>query len=591
MVGKSARTTAGKREYQREAESLIAVSRHPSHSLSAGRLLRIVWALLGLLFLTCADIGSPPGGEEDITGPRLIGSEPKNESVGVPPGRKIVLYFSEPITRPRSGRVIFVSPRPSAEPGIDWKKDRIEIELPDSFAVGQTYVITAGAAISDWRGNTLDSAAIIAFSTGQFIDTGSISGQVTRVGQPSPGAYVGLYALDSLTASVAYDSTYPDYLATTSRSGEFEFRYIPPGPYRLIAFMDKNSDERPNPLREQFAVPDRPIVVGGPLSLQNLDLRITTMDTTTPEILSATMNPDGLIRVRLSLPVDARRLEDAPDRTMLIPSDTTGDTILARGIQEAAQGMSSNLTIDFGIVPAGIYSVHVIVDEDGREVIYEPLEIKSVSDDTPPQITSFEPGEQPQFADQIDMQMVFSEPLDTTEVTDQTFLLLRPDSSIVSLERQWRDPFRLHLIPEQLRPGQTYELAVTEFDLVDRAGNPVGDSLRQYKVATLDEDSLGSISGEIVISIPEPTQSPVVLRFRNVERNQTFAHTLAKLVFRARVPAGKYLLSAFIDSNGDGELSAGSLYPMTFSETLAHYPDTVFVRARFETSGIILDVD
>jgi len=83
--------------------------------------------------MACAEIGNPPGGEEDRLGPFLIGSTPQNESVQVPSGNTVTLFFSEPIQKPSRGTPVFVSPRQSEPPEVKWKKDQIIVTLTDDF--------------------------------------------------------------------------------------------------------------------------------------------------------------------------------------------------------------------------------------------------------------------------------------------------------------------------------------------------------------------------------------------------------------------------------------------------------------------------
>jgi hypothetical protein len=59
--------------------------------------------------------------------------------------------------------------------------------------------------------------------------------------------------------------------------------------------------------------------------------------------------------------------------------------------------------------------------------------------------------------------------------------------------------------------------------------------------------------------------------------------------FKIDVPAGKYLVSGFLDTDGDGRRGLGSAVPYRFSETVLVYTDTIAVRARFETAGVQLE--
>ncbi len=140
--------------------------------------------------------------------------------------------------------------------------------------------------------------------------------------------------------------------------------------------------------------------------------------------------------------------------------------------------------------------------------------------------------------------------------------------------------------PSELKEGTSYILSVTEFEIADMAGNLLGDSLRAYPFSTLDSDSLGSISGEVVVEIAGQQNSPTVLQFARVGDQQVFDVSVSERKFRVDVPAGKYLLSGFVDSDLDGQKGNGSIYPFHLAETSATYADTISVRARFETAGI-----
>jgi len=539
--------------------------------------------------MTCAEIGSPPGGEEDRLGPYLIGSTPQNESVQVPSGNTVKLFFSEPIQKPAKGTPVFVSPRQSEPPEIKWKKDQIIVTLADDFSPEQTYIVTVSSAVTDWRNNRLDSATIIAFSTGEAIDTGNVSGHLTDRDKPVSGAFVALYSLESGIDSLVYDSIHPDYLATTNTTGRFSFRYLPDKEFRLVSYIDKNRDERLNPFREPFAVPDRAIMVGGKLPLNELNLRITKADTLVPAILSVSQTANGLLRVRLSKPVSLEQLRANPHRLRLIPADLTGQSYFADAFAETDMTESDILTASIGSPAEGSYQLDLTCDSSIASLIYDQIEMKKVEDQSPPTILSFQPGNKPLFSAQANVRMVFSEPLDTTAITEQTFVLWQSDTRSVPLSWHWSDRFHLQFDPQTIKPGQKYRLDVTEFDLVDLSGDLLGDSLTQFQFSTLGADSLGSISGEVTISLKDRETEPVMLNFMDAASKQVFDMSTSRGQFTIDLPAGKYLLSGFIDSDRDGKLGNGSLIPFRLAETEAHYQDTISVRARFETAGILFE--
>ena len=550
-----------------------------------------IFIFLWFIFISCAEIASPPGGEEDKVKPYIIGSEPANGSVNVPCGDRIVLYFSERVNPPQTGQSVFVSPRPIIKPKLKWKSDRLEIIFAGSFNINETYIVSASAGIADLRKNKLDSAGIIAFSTGASLDTGRIKGLVFSDESPKPGLYVALYDLAALTDSSAYDSLIPAYLTQTNSDGRFVFDYLPPREFRLVAFEDKNRDELFNPSREAFAVTDRPILLGGETSLDDLRLSMTSQDTLKPEIISATYTSNRLIRVRLSRKIPLDWFSKHLDQTSITLLNDTSLIYQALSLLEEESEESSNLTLVFPDLVEGKYKLQLKYDSASVALVSSDVVVKESEDKTPPSLVMFEPDQSSRFPDDLEIRMTFSEPLDTTKFTPETFYLWQEEpDSLLQLEWDWEDAFRLRFYSPNLSEGNNYRLVVTEFELIDRSGNALGDSLSEHHFSTLDYNSLGSISGQILKHISGQEKSPVVLKFRKVGQQQITTLLVEEQNFRIDVPAGDYLMTAYIDSDRNGKRGTGSIYPFSFAETQAAYPDTVSVRSRFETIGITFDI-
>ena len=141
------------------------------------------------------------------------------------------------------------------------------------------------------------------------------------------------------------------------------------------------------------------------------------------------------------------------------------------------------------------------------------------------------------------------------------------------------------MTPESLLTGGRYKLSITEFELADNAGNRLGDSLRVHYFNVIDSDSLGSISGETIVSITGKENDFVFLTFQKIG-GRAFDLTTSAGSFNIELPGGRYLLSGFIDSDNDSVKSVGSVSPYKLGETMSVYPDTISVRTRFETAEI-----
>ena len=551
-----------------------------------GKLFFLTILILTFICFNCAEVVSPPGGEEDKTPPVLLESVPANGTVNVPTSDRIELKFSEAVAEPSREAPIYLSPRQRENPKIKWKSDRVIIELPDSFKTDQTYILSITPIITDLHNNKLDSSIIIAFSTGATIDSGAVAGYVFGDDKPQSGALIALYDLAGQPDSIPYDSVYPDYLTQSSRIGYFSFQYLPPQNFRLLAFIDKNKDERFNPLRESFALPDRPVNIAGNLLLDNLLMGMTSFDTMRAEIISASLNQDNLLKTRITRKIPLDLLRASPTNIFLVPITDTLNKLYAVSFQETDLEEASLLNILFNGLVTNTYDLYLTYDTEKPELTFRNIELVVKEDVAPPTVLTFNPGDKPVFLSGADIELGFSEPLDTTRLTGQTFLFWESDTLAVSVPRHWRDPFHLEFDTTAFKPGGHYRLDITEFDIFDRTGNAMGDTLLSYRFSFLNADSLGSISGEILSSLPSNSNYPAHLVFENINTRQDFKMDVSGRKFKIEVPAGKYLLSGFIDRDMNGAWSPGRLYPFQPAETMAFYEDTIGVRARFETSEI-----
>jgi len=551
-----------------------------------------VAGLVGVM-LGCAEIVPPPGGPEDKQGPFLLGSEPANGAVAVRPGNTVTLYFSEPVVQPRKGKSVFISPRPSAEPKVHWKTDRIIVEFPDSFSMAGTHVVSAAAAISDLRGNQIDSGLTVAFTRGPQIDLGRVSGRVfAESNKPASGLLVSLYTEEPSTDG-GYDSLYGRYITETNTEGYFSLEHLTAREYRLIAFRDSDNDERLQATRESYALTDRPVVVTSDHSQGDLVMTLRSVDTSAVEILSASTTPDGLLRVRLSREIVLDALNNNPALAIL---RAVSDTLLmteATAFQERGNERAASLNLWFGPVPSGTYELQLTYDSQKAPVVYPGLERRDFEDDTQPTIlrTSVDKSI-PVLLKDFELEVTFSEALDTTLLTEQSLAVIETEGEqSLPVTWSWSDPLHLMLTPSGLEAGRDYRLDITEFELADGSGNVLGDSLRSYAFSITDEDDLGSISGEVRVLVAGREDDPTVITAENVDTRAVYRETFSPGPFHFKLPGGKYILSGFVDSDADGISDLGRLDPFEYAETKALHADTIAVRSRFETAGIEFIID
>ncbi len=552
------------------------------------RLGEVSLSLSILLFLVigCAEVSAPPGGEVDRQAPRVIETYPVTGSTGVAPSNEIIFWFSEGVTPPRAEKAVFITPRPKFEPKLKWKTDRLTIALSDPFEPNQTYVVTLSANIKDWRNNRMDSSVTLAFSTGEIIDSGSVGGVVFHNENPRRGLLVGLYESNDSGESINFDSVYASYLTSTAKDGSFRFRYLPNRHFQLVAFEDINRNELFNPEREPYGLPDREIDFKSGQSLDNLFLELTEDVSDSVAIISASKTSDGLIKVRLN-----KAVQTSGVTAVSLSSAVDSNIVVSRSFKESSLELSAVYTFFVRDVDTGNYDLILIFNNLSDTVSYKGLPVSATDDKSAPSLFSFEPEDKIHFLKDLSISATFSEPIDRSKLTDQTFVLINSKDSLTGLNYEWSNDFTLKLRPQDsLQEGESYRVVIAEFELSDLAGNLMGDSITEKKFRLIDKDSLGSVSGSVVSNLAKIDSGSLRISFRKLKGKQSYQLRLLNKTFKIELPAGKYLLSGYIDEDDSGGRSKGSVSPYTLAETYFKYDDTISVRARFETAGIELKV-
>ncbi len=207
---------------------------------------------------SCAGIASPGGGPRDTTVPELDTSYPPNFSLNFN-SKEITLIFNEYITLKNANQQIMLSPLTDEKLEIKSRAKVVTIELPDTLLENTTYTLSFGSSITDFtEGNVNDKFKYI-FSTGDFIDSLLLSGNITDAftNEPVKEMLVALYELEQ-TDSLNLDSLpykrIPTYYTYTDELGYFKLEYLKYGRFMFLAFNDKRGNFKLNTGNEEMAI-------------------------------------------------------------------------------------------------------------------------------------------------------------------------------------------------------------------------------------------------------------------------------------------------------------------------------------------------
>jgi len=228
--------------------------------------LYLLGGTLLLLWAACARVGSPTGGEQDKTPPKVVKTIPPNESVNFT-GNRIRIYFDEFVTLRDIRKQLIISPPlayfPEITPSGNASK-YINIKILDTLRPNTTYTFNFGKSIQDNNeGNPL-SFYTYTFSTGNTIDSLTLKGSIKDALRPKAENFVNvmLYEMgEKYSDSVVYKQR-PIYVVNTLDSlTTFELLHLKAGKYMLVGMKDKDNNYLFDPKTDKIGFHPTPITI------------------------------------------------------------------------------------------------------------------------------------------------------------------------------------------------------------------------------------------------------------------------------------------------------------------------------------------
>ncbi|MCK4597282.1 hypothetical protein KAU04_04550, partial [bacterium] len=138
-----------------------------------------------------------------------------------------------------------------------------------------------------------------------------------------------------------------------------------------------------------------------------------------------------------------------------------------------------------------------------------------------------------------------------------------------------------------LESGRVYSVFIDAAGVRDLSGNDMGDTVLVTWFQTVEAERPGSICGEIQRpGIPDSVMAFIrahelgEIGRENLVKTGEGEYSLADLL------PGRYLLSAYLDMDGNSRFSFGCPMPFVPAEPFWVGQDTVRVRSRWETAGV-----
>lgn len=212
---------------------------------------------VSVFLIRCAQIVPLTGGKKDIIPPKLISVSPENYSKNIYP-KKITFQFNEKVQLLNPSNIIIV---PQLSKNIDYsvKNKLIEIILPDELLSNTTYKIIFNKTIADLtERNTIDYLEYV-FSTGDFIDSLFIKGNVKDAFTLNNEKNILIALYDASENDSCVLSKKPLYFTKTNAEGNFYLKNLPDKSFKIFAISDNNNNFVYDPTKEKIGILEKPI--------------------------------------------------------------------------------------------------------------------------------------------------------------------------------------------------------------------------------------------------------------------------------------------------------------------------------------------
>ncbi|NNK40283.1 MAG: hypothetical protein HKP45_06490 [Winogradskyella sp.] len=225
-----------------------------------------LYVITVFMLFGCANRGNVSGGEKDVEPPIITKTSPENFSVNFN-SKEINISFNEYVKLKDIRKQLIVSPPMEYDLTITpmgSASKTITIVINDTLQENTTYAINFGQSIVDNNEENPYSFYRYVFSTGNVIDSLSVSGAIADALNRTADQFVSvmLYPIDSTFKDSTIYKTKPKYITNTLDSTTtFKIENIKEGRYRLIALKDENSNYTYEPKFDKIGFHESDITV------------------------------------------------------------------------------------------------------------------------------------------------------------------------------------------------------------------------------------------------------------------------------------------------------------------------------------------
>ncbi len=521
-----------------------------------------------LLAVSCAQIVNPTGGPKDITPPKVVKYIPDSAARNFKSG-SIAIFFNEFVVLKDIQGQLIISPPVEKMPDVKLKNNRtLVLEFKEPLKENTTYTINFGNSITDYtEGNVKENFQYV-LSTGNFIDSLSLSGQVRNAFdlKNEKGVLVMLYS--DLSDSAPYKKI-PDYFSKTAPDGTYKINNVRAGKYRAFALKDANSNYKYDSEEESIAFADSVIDLKKNISLNFFLFKEEPKKQRLKKAFAAGYGQIGLVFKKPAPGLEIRPLNTKP-KVELAEYSSKKDTVMYWF--DGVEGDSLKLKLNASVLDTTVV-VRLITKEmmkkTGRG---EKLGLKiavNAGKDMPLDLNK-------------DLRASFNHPVvistsRTSEIRLTTLSGKEPNCTDTTITSPAPVFWKIWAANCSWKSDSSYRLLIPPKTFTDIFGLTNDTVKAEFK--THEEKYYGSLK-TILRSSASTGLLQLLDEKENVVREDPISRSLA--FDYSYLHPGKYKLKLIYDSNGDGKWSAGNYNKHIQPEKVIYYPGDITIRSNWD---------
>ena len=470
---------------------------------------------------------------------------------------------------------------------------------------GTTYTVTFAGGIKDLHGNALAKPFHVVFSTGDHIDSLTVTGRVLvndSMARKKTFPSIGLFLMGPDREGRRYLEKYRDsvtkqldslpmltkepplFVTRADSAGNFTLTGLKPGRYRVVAFADENGNQKIEPASELAGVWTSDLVLTEESS-DTLWVPLADHDTSALELESVTQPYARVLEANFSRPVffDSA-FADTANCTLTYPD---GSVVHPHYVYMGATSKKPQFYFDSIPKPELTYKFACGTAKDSLSRALDPKHaevewswVEKPSDTLPPAISSTQLRSMAKSVFPGDTLVVsFNKPVDSLE--SSFHIVLNKDTTAIEMKRI--DPIRFMAVPASPWPTDAaieFLQGYKDTTLAKADSNGVRDTVvelkykRLLRFETVPKIKLASLKGTLKRANPGVTVRLVSLDTKRPYFTQCDVN--GAFVFD-NLMEGKYFIDYYYAESGRNTPDGGSLSPFRFGKPWRAPNDTVRV--------------